>query len=91
MSDRDLSIGTVAFLFTDIESSTKRWEHHPEAMKAAVERHDAILRHAIEANSGYVFRTEVMPSARPSLLPLKLSRLLSMPNTPFTSNRGARR
>src|SRR5438552_2182425 len=58
MSDRDLSIGTVAFLFTDIESSTKRSEHHPEAMKAAVERHDAILRHAIEANSGYVFRTE---------------------------------
>src|SRR5438552_2431709 len=58
MSDRDLSIGTVAFLFTDIESSTKRWEHHPEAMKAAVERHDAILRHAIEANSGSVFRTE---------------------------------
>src|SRR5438552_2596549 len=58
MSDRDLSIGTVAFLFTDIESSTKRWEHHPEAMKAAVERHDAILRHAIEANGGFVFRTE---------------------------------
>src|SRR5918912_4076493 len=49
---------TVTFLFTDIEGSTRRWEHHPEAMKAAVERHDAILRQAIEANGGYVFRTE---------------------------------
>src|SRR5439155_16836710 len=54
----DLPRGTVTFLFTDIEGSTKRWEHHPQAMQAAVERHDAILRRAIEAAGGYVFRTE---------------------------------
>ncbi len=52
------SSGTITFLFTDIEGSTKRWEHHPAQMKSAVERHDAILRGAIEANGGFVFRTE---------------------------------
>jgi predicted ATPase/class 3 adenylate cyclase len=54
----DLPGGTVTFLFTDIEGSTKRWEHHPRAMKPAVERHDAILRQAIESQGGHVFRTE---------------------------------
>src|SRR5690348_825767 len=50
--------GTVTFLFTDIEGSTTRWEHYPLAMKPAVERHDAILRQAIEESGGHVFRTE---------------------------------
>ena len=50
--------GMVAFLFTDIEGSTQRWERHARHMKAAVERHDAILREAIEASGGFVFRTE---------------------------------
>src|SRR5436305_14721887 len=58
MSNLPLPTGTVTFLFTDIEGSTIRWEHHPQAMKPAVERHDAILRQAIEANGGYVFRME---------------------------------
>src|SRR5438876_9050551 len=49
--------GTVTFLFTDIEGSTKRWEQQPRQMQAAVERHDAILRHSIGANGGYVFKT----------------------------------
>jgi class 3 adenylate cyclase len=49
--------GTVTFLFTDIEGSTRRWEHQPQAMNAALARHDHILRQAIEANSGYVFKT----------------------------------
>ena len=53
-----MTAGTYNFLFTDIEGSTKRWEHHAEAMKAAVDRHDAILRQAIEAHNGTVFRME---------------------------------
>jgi predicted ATPase/class 3 adenylate cyclase len=52
-----LPVGTVTFLYTDIEGSTKRWERAPGAMKAAVERHDALLREAIERNGGVVFRT----------------------------------
>jgi class 3 adenylate cyclase len=35
--------GTVTFLLTDIEGSTKLWAQYPAAMKVAVARHDAIL------------------------------------------------
>jgi predicted ATPase/class 3 adenylate cyclase len=48
--------GTVAFLFTDIEGSTQRWESHREAMDDAVRRHDALLREAIDRHNGYVFK-----------------------------------
>ena len=34
MADRPT--GIVTFLFTDIEGSTTRWEHHREAMQHAV-------------------------------------------------------
>ena len=49
--------GTVTFLFTDIEGSTRLWESAPDAMRAALARHDAVLRDAIEACGGYVFAT----------------------------------
>ena len=49
--------GTVTFLFTDIEGSTSHWERKPEAMSEALSRHDEILRTAIEANNGHVFKT----------------------------------
>ncbi|MBV8164824.1 MAG: hypothetical protein JOZ91_11235, partial [Candidatus Eremiobacteraeota bacterium] len=49
--------GTVTFLFSDIEGSTVRWEAYPEAMRDAVRAHDALMRAAIESNSGYVFKT----------------------------------
>ncbi len=49
--------GTVTFLFTDIEGSTKRWEQHREEMQAALARHDTLMREAIEGNGGYVFKT----------------------------------
>jgi predicted ATPase/class 3 adenylate cyclase len=49
--------GTVTFLFTDIEGSTKLWEHDAQAMQAALARHDEILRDAIEERGGYVFKT----------------------------------
>jgi class 3 adenylate cyclase len=48
--------GTVTFLFTDLERSTRLWEEHPEAMKGALARHDEILRAAIEARDGYVVK-----------------------------------
>jgi class 3 adenylate cyclase len=52
-----LPSGTITFLFTDIEGSTKLWEHHRLAMRDALARHEAILRQAIEACSGVVFKT----------------------------------
>jgi predicted ATPase/class 3 adenylate cyclase len=49
--------GTVTFLFTDIEGSTRMWERSPQAMQAALARHDEILRGATEQHGGYIFKT----------------------------------
>ena len=56
-SASQLPTGTLTFLFTDIEGSTRRWEQHPIAMRLAVATHDGILRQAIESNGGVVFKT----------------------------------
>src|SRR5437667_12620038 len=50
-------VGTVTFLFTDIEGSTRLWEQHPRAMQTALALHDTLLRQAIEEHGGYVFKT----------------------------------
>ena len=52
----DLPSGTVTFLFTDLESSTRLWEELPEAMSDALARHDEILRGAVAAHDGYVVK-----------------------------------
>ena len=52
-----LPAGTVTFLFTDMEGSTAHWEQQRAAMQAALARHDAILREAIAAHGGHVFKT----------------------------------
>ena len=49
--------GTVTFLFTDLEGSTRRWEAHPAQMKDALARHDAVVRGAVESHHGVVFST----------------------------------
>jgi predicted ATPase/class 3 adenylate cyclase len=46
----------VTFLFTDIEGSTALWERNRVAMAAAVERHIALLRTAIETHDGVLFK-----------------------------------
>jgi predicted ATPase/class 3 adenylate cyclase len=48
--------GTVTFLFTDIEGSTRRWESDPAGMRAAFARAEAIVRQAIERNGGYAYK-----------------------------------
>ena len=48
--------GTVTFLFTDIEGSTKLAREHSEAWEIARARHHSILREAIEDNHGFVFQ-----------------------------------
>ena len=53
----DLPAGTVTFLFSDIEDSTRLWEEAPAEMAAAVEIHDGIVRGTIEQHGGYVFAT----------------------------------
>jgi predicted ATPase/class 3 adenylate cyclase len=54
---KELPSGTVTFLFTDIEGSTKLWEKHPEEMKAALAKHDGILKNAVESNHGHIIKT----------------------------------
>src|SRR5438034_8456340 len=52
-----LPSGTVTFLFTDIEASTRLWETQREAMTEALPRHDALLRQCIESRGGHIFKT----------------------------------
>ncbi|MDQ2693739.1 MAG: adenylate/guanylate cyclase domain-containing protein, partial [Chloroflexota bacterium] len=52
-----LPTGTVTFLFTDIEGSTRLWEKYPGEMRTALARHDAILREAIGSHHGHIIKT----------------------------------
>jgi class 3 adenylate cyclase len=49
--------GTVTFLFTDVEGSTRLWDSEPETMRAALARHDEIVRSSIDSHGGRVFAT----------------------------------
>src|ERR1700760_726705 len=48
--------GVVTFLFTDIEGSTRRWEADADAMRVAMAAHDEVLRTAIQAHGGWLFK-----------------------------------
>ena len=49
--------GTVTFLFTDIEGSTRLWQQDKAAMGTALARHDQVIREAVAAHGGEVFST----------------------------------
>lgn len=51
-----LPTGTVTFLFSDIEGSTQRWERQPEQMEYAFNRHEELMRIAMEEHGGYVYK-----------------------------------
>jgi predicted ATPase/class 3 adenylate cyclase len=53
----ELPSGTVTFLFTDIEGSTRMWDEHPDAMRDALASHDDMLRAAIESHDGHVVKS----------------------------------
>jgi len=48
--------GVVTFLFTDVEGSTRRWEADAHAMRVALVAHDEVLRKAIPAHGGFLFK-----------------------------------
>jgi len=57
MSNQNSEIGIpLTFLFTDLEGSTLLWQRQPEAMMAALARHDDLLRAAVEAARGRVVK-----------------------------------
>jgi predicted ATPase/class 3 adenylate cyclase len=52
-----LPSGTVTFLFSDIEGSTRLWEQHPEAMRPALARHDALALSLIARHEGTLIKS----------------------------------
>jgi predicted ATPase/class 3 adenylate cyclase len=50
----DLPAGTVTFLLTDIEGSTRLWETVPKAMEVALEQHNRLLAGVIGGHGGVV-------------------------------------
>jgi predicted ATPase len=48
----ELPSGTVTFLLSDVEGSTPLWEEAPEAMRAALARHDALFESAVAEHGG---------------------------------------
>jgi predicted ATPase/class 3 adenylate cyclase len=57
--DRDtahLPSGTVSFLFTDVENSTRLWDESPEVMSHAMPHHDELVRDAVESHDGFIVK-----------------------------------
>ena len=52
----DLPTGTVTFLFTDIEGSTRLWDLYPAAMRFAMARHDELIEGYVDAHNGVLVR-----------------------------------
>ncbi len=52
----ELPTGTVTFLFTDIEGSTRLWEREPEAAHQALIAHDLLIERAVEDSGGLLVR-----------------------------------
>ena len=53
---RALPSGTVTFLFTDLEGSTRLWEQNPQAARLAMARHDSIVEDGVTSHGGTVVR-----------------------------------
>lgn len=50
--------GTVTLVFTDVQGSTRLWERCSEAMRAALDVHDRVLRALLEDSGGYEVKTQ---------------------------------
>ena len=51
-STHELPTGTITFLLTDVEGSTRRWDRNPAAMREAMAAHDAVLGRLVGAHGG---------------------------------------
>ena len=56
MPESPLPTGTVTFLFTDVEGSTRLWERHLDTMRSALVEHDALIEFLTEQHGGVVVR-----------------------------------
>jgi class 3 adenylate cyclase len=55
-NENKIPSGNVTFLFTDIEGSTKLSQDFPDLLPHALDRHNEILRNAVESNNGFIFK-----------------------------------
>jgi class 3 adenylate cyclase len=53
-SEEQLPSGTITFLLTDVEASTRRWDVDPAAMRAALALHDAAVAQVIPRHQGHI-------------------------------------
>ncbi len=51
-----LPTGTLTFLFTDVEGSTRLWDQHSSQMRAALVRHDQVIEALVEREGGTLVR-----------------------------------
>lgn len=51
-----LPSGTLTFLFTDMEGSTRLWERYPDKMSTAMMRHDTLIESAVALYGGVLVR-----------------------------------
>ena len=52
----ELPSGTVTFLFTDIQDSTRLWDQDPKTMSQALVRHDEIIERLTQQYNGFIVR-----------------------------------
>lgn len=64
-----LPVGTLTFLFTDIEGSTHLWEQSADAMRVAMARHDALIESCVAQNSGAIVRPRGEGDSRFAVFP----------------------
>lgn len=57
MATAAVSQGLLTFAFTDVVGSTRLWERVPEAARRALARHYDLVRTAVAANHGSIFKT----------------------------------
>jgi class 3 adenylate cyclase/WD40 repeat protein/energy-coupling factor transporter ATP-binding protein EcfA2 len=57
MSAADLPSGVMTFCMSDVEGSTRLWEANPEAMAAALVRHDALIAAVVKDHGGHLVKS----------------------------------
>lgn len=76
MNEGELPTGTVTFLLTDVEGSTRLWQEHPDLMSAAVARHDELIEGAVADHGGVLVKSKGKGTQRSRSSPVLRTRWL---------------
>lgn len=75
-SEKDLSptspslpSGTLTFLFTDVEGSTRLWEQYPTQMRLDMARHDVLIESSVAQYNGVIVRPRGEGDSRFAVFP----------------------